>query len=205
VEFRDEAELLMHDGVVVTTVAGEPRNLKVTLPEDLTLARQLVGERDTRRSAAGHDSHPFGPGDGLRLGGLVIDRAPRLHGHSDGDVVIHALCDGLLAASGTGDLGRLFPAGDPSTKDIDSRLLLADVVRRLAAAGLQAHSIDVTITAARPRLGGQRLDAMARALADLTGVPVARVSITAGTGNLSGDEGAGRVISASCLVSVVPR
>jgi 2-C-methyl-D-erythritol 4-phosphate cytidylyltransferase/2-C-methyl-D-erythritol 2,4-cyclodiphosphate synthase len=204
-ELRDEAELLARDGVAVGTVAGDPANLKVTLPEDLVLARRLVGRRDRDRSAVGHDSHPFGPAEGLRLGGLLIEGAPRLHGHSDGDVVLHALCDGLMAASGSGDLGRLFPSGDPATKDVDSRVLLTEVVRRLADAGLAAHSIDVTITGARPHLGGPRLEAMERAIAELTGAPAARVSVTAGTGNLSGDEGAGRAISATCLVSVSSR
>jgi 2-C-methyl-D-erythritol 4-phosphate cytidylyltransferase/2-C-methyl-D-erythritol 2,4-cyclodiphosphate synthase len=204
-ELRDEAELLARDGVTVGTVAGDPANLKVTQPDDLALARRLVGQRDGERSAIGRDSHTFGSALGLRLGGLLIEEAPRLHGHSDGDVVLHALCDGLLAASGSGDLGRLFPAGDPATKDVDSRVLLAEVVRRLAEAGLAANSIDVTITGARPRLGGGRIDAMARVIAGLTGAPPRRVSVTAGSGNLSGDEGAGRAISASCLVSVAPR
>jgi 2-C-methyl-D-erythritol 4-phosphate cytidylyltransferase/2-C-methyl-D-erythritol 2,4-cyclodiphosphate synthase len=204
-EFRDEAELLARDGVMVGTVAGEADNIKVTLPEDLDLARRLVGGPNAARAAFGFDSHPFGPGDGLRLGGLVIEDAPRLHGHSDGDVVLHALCDGLLAAAGHGDLGRLFPPGDPDTRDVDSRVLVAEVLRRLAAAGLAPDSVDVTITAARPRLGGRRLDAMARSIATLTGVQPARVSVKASTGNLAGDDGAGRAVSAACLVRVIAR
>jgi 2-C-methyl-D-erythritol 4-phosphate cytidylyltransferase/2-C-methyl-D-erythritol 2,4-cyclodiphosphate synthase len=204
-ELRDEAELLARDGVSVSTVAGDPSNLKVTVPDDLALARRLVGQRDSERSAIGRDSHPFGSAAGLHLGGLLIEGAPRLHGHSDGDVVLHALCSALLAASGSGDLGRFFPAGDPATKDIDSRVLLAQVVGQLADAGLAVRSIDVAITGARPRLGGRRLDAMGQAIAEMTGTSPARVSVSAGTGNLSGDEGAGRAISASCLVSVAPR
>ena len=204
-EFRDEAELLARDGVLVGTVAGEADNIKVTLPEDLDLARRLVGASTAARAAVGFDSHPFGPGDGLRLGGLVIEDAPRLHGHSDGDVVLHALCDGLLAAAGDGDLGRLFPSGDPGTRDVDSRVLVAEVLRRLAATGLVPDSIDVTITAARPRLGARRLDAMAQSIASLTGVQPVRVSVKASTGNLAGDDGAGRAISAACLVGVVAR
>jgi len=203
--FSDEAELLARDGVVVATVVGEASNIKVTLPEDLALARRLAGGTAAWRTAIGFDSHPFGPGDDLRLGGLVLDGEPRLYGHSDGDVVIHALCDGLLAASGDGDLGRLFPPGDPSTRDVDSRALLADVLLRLDSKGLAPDSIDVTITAARPRLGGRRLDAMAAGLAALTGVDRRRVSVKASTGNLAGDEGAGRAIGAACLVSVVDR
>jgi 2-C-methyl-D-erythritol 2,4-cyclodiphosphate synthase len=151
----------------------------------------------------GRDSHPFGAGDGLRLGGLLIERAPRLHGHSDGDAVLHALCDALLAASGGGDLGRLFPSGQRQTRGVDSRELVAEVMSRVRATGLLVAGLDVTILGARPRLGGERLDAMARSLADLTGADPARVSVKAATGNLSGDEGAGRVVSASCLASLV--
>jgi 2-C-methyl-D-erythritol 4-phosphate cytidylyltransferase/2-C-methyl-D-erythritol 2,4-cyclodiphosphate synthase len=94
-DIPDEADLLARDGVAVAIVAGDADNIKVTLPEDLALARRLAGVSATRRVTHGSDSHPFGPGDGLRLGGLLIERAPRLQGHSDGDVVLHALCDAL--------------------------------------------------------------------------------------------------------------
>ena len=204
-EIVDEAELLARQGVPVHTVEGEVANIKVTLPEDLALARRLAGAGRGQRVALGWDSHPFGPGDGLRLGGLRIDDVPQLHGHSDGDVVLHALCDGLLAAAGLGDLGRLFPSGERATRGIDSRALVADVLSRVERAGLVADSIDVTILGARPRLGGHRLDAMAAVLASLTGLAPGRVSVKAASGNLAGDEGAGRALSASCLVSVVSR
>ena len=204
-EIPDEAELLARDGVLVHTVEGEAANIKVTLPEDLALARRLAGQGAGPRVAMGSDSHPFGPEEGLRLGGLLIEIAPRLQGHSDGDVVLHALCDGLLAASGGGDLGRLFPAGERATRGIDSRTLVAEVMARLDRADLAADSVDVTVVGARPRLGSRHLDAMAASIAALTGVAPGRVSVKAATGNLSADEGAGRTISATCLVSVVSR
>ena len=203
-EIPDEADLLARGGIPVAIVAGDPSNIKVTLPEDLAQARRLAGGSDGARTTLGTDSHPFGPADGLQLGGLLVEGAPRLEGHSDGDAVLHALCDALLAASGGGDLGRLFPSGERGTRGIDSRELLAEVMRRTRAAGLLVSALDVTILGARPRLGGQRLDAMAELIAELTGAPRARVSVKAATGNLSGDEGAGRVISASCLATVVP-
>ncbi len=205
VEIPDEADLLARDGVAVAIVAGDADNIKVTLPQDLAMARRLAGEGAGRRVAHGKDSHPFGPDDGLRLGGLLIEQAPRLQGHSDGDVVLHALCDALLAAGGGGDLGRLFPSGQQHTRGIDSRELVHEVMRRVGSAGLQVESVDVTIEGARPRLGGQRLDAMASVIGGLVGVDAACVSVKATTANLSGDEGAGRVISASCLVSMVSR
>lgn len=202
-EIPDEAELLAREGVPVAIVPGDPDNIKVTLPEDLLQARRLLGEAAAVRVTLGRDSHPFGPGDGLRLGGLSLEEAPRLHGHSDGDVVLHALCDALLAASGSGDLGRLFPSGERRTRGIDSRELVAEVMRRVDSAGLLVAGVDATIEGARPRLGGRRLDAMAVSIAGLVGLDRARVSVKAATGNLSGDEGAGRVISAWCLVTVV--
>jgi 2-C-methyl-D-erythritol 4-phosphate cytidylyltransferase/2-C-methyl-D-erythritol 2,4-cyclodiphosphate synthase len=204
-DIPDEADLLARDGVPVAIVPGDPDNIKVTLPEDLVLARRIAGEDSTPRVALGTDSHPFGPGDDLRLGGLLLEGAPRLQGHSDGDAVLHALCDALLAASGGGDLGRLFPSGERHTRGVDSRELVAEVMRRFAASGSVLTGADVTILGARPRLGGRRLDAMAETIAGLTGLDRARVSVKAATANLSGDEGAGRVISASCLVSVVSR
>jgi 2-C-methyl-D-erythritol 4-phosphate cytidylyltransferase/2-C-methyl-D-erythritol 2,4-cyclodiphosphate synthase len=204
-DIPDEADLLARHGVAVAIVPGDPDNLKVTLPEDLAQARRLAGDDPGMRVTAGHDSHPFGPHDGLRLGGVLVEGAPRLHGHSDGDVALHALCDALLAAAGGGDLGRLFPSGERHTRGIDSRELVAEVMRRAATAGLLVCALDLTILGLRPRLGARRLEAMADTIAGLTGVERARVSVKAATGNLSGDEGAGRAISASCLATVVSR
>ncbi len=204
--FGDEAELLARMGVPVQAVAGEATNLKVTEPEDVALARAIASARGgTPRFATGHDSHPFGPADGLRLGGIEIPGAPRLWGHSDGDAALHAICDALLAGAGLGDLGRAFPAGDPATRGIDSRELLRSVVERLAAAGVAAASIDLTITGARPKLGGARLDRMRAVIAGLVGLPLDAVSVKAATGNLAGEEGAGRTISATALAGVVTR
>ena len=130
--------MLARHGVPVVTVPGEPAALKITEPSDLDVRagpRPRPGRRQPIRYAWGTDSHPFGSLDGLRLAGLDIPEAPRLHGHSDGDAALHAVCDGLLAAARLGDLGRLFPAGDDATRGIDSRELLRQVVARLAPAG----------------------------------------------------------------------
>jgi 2-C-methyl-D-erythritol 4-phosphate cytidylyltransferase/2-C-methyl-D-erythritol 2,4-cyclodiphosphate synthase len=201
--FGDEAELLARAGHGVHAVEGEGRNLKVTLADDLAMVRALSGSGEPAvRYATGSDSHPFGPEDGLRLGGITIEEAPRLVGHSDGDAALHAVCDALLAAAGMGDLGRLFPAGDPATRGIDSRELLAVVIDRITTAGSRPASIDLTITGARPRLGGTRLDRMRDEIAVLSGLDRSRVSVKAATGNLSGDAGAGRCIAAEALAGV---
>ena len=153
------------------------------------------------RVGFGHDSHPFGPGSPLRLGGISIPGAPALAGHSDGDVVLHAVADALLGAAGMGDLGRLFPSDERTPRAVDSSLLLRDVVERLAAAGMRPASIDVTVIGARPRFG-DRLDAMRAAIAATVGLDVARVNVKGSTGNLAGDEGAGRSISARAVATV---
>lgn len=199
--FGDEAELLARHGVDVAVVDGEPRALKVTDPSDLPLAESFA-QSASRRRGWGADSHPFGPADGLRLGGIELPEAPRLHGHSDGDVVLHAICDALLGAARMGDLGRLYPAGDRHTRGIDSRQLVDEVVGRLANVGLRPARADIAIRGARPRLGGARLDLMAASVAELLGIEADAVAVGAATGNLSGDEGAGRVISATALVEL---
>jgi 2-C-methyl-D-erythritol 4-phosphate cytidylyltransferase/2-C-methyl-D-erythritol 2,4-cyclodiphosphate synthase len=205
-EYTDEAALLEAAGVPVMTVEGDADNLKVTEPADLARARALLESRDVPpRVGHGRDSHPFGPAQGLALGGISIADAPRLYGHSDGDVALHALADALLGAGGMGDLGRLFPAGETATEGIASSRLLADVVARLADAGWRPRQVDLLIVAARPRLGGERLDGMRDAIAALVGLAGEAVSVRASSGNLDGPEGTGRSISATALVTVTRR
>ena len=200
--WTDEAALLEACRIAVHVVPGDPANLKVTVPADLERATALlVGPNPIRRSGLGRDAHPFGPGEPLRLGGLEIPGAPRLHGHSDGDVVLHALADALLGAAGMGDLGRMFPAGPATPRGVASRDLLAAVVDRLAGAGWRPATVDVTIVAARPRLA-DHLDAMRAAVADLLDIDEGAISMKASTGNLDGPEGAGRSISTLALATI---
>ena len=153
------------------------------------------------RIGLGVDRHPFGPGEPLRLGGIVIDGAPALHGHSDGDVALHAVADALLGSAGLGDLGRVFPADGGTPRGIASGELLADVVGRVAAAGWRPTSVDLTIVGARPRLG-DHLEAMRDAVGGLVGLDRSAISVKASSGNLSGDDGAGRAMSATAVVVV---
>jgi len=154
------------------------------------------------RTGFGSDRHPFGPDAGLWLGGLEIPRAPRLHGHSDGDAALHAVAGALLGAAALGDLGELYPADERTPRGSASSILTRDVVGRLAAAGWRPASLDLTIRAARPRLG-PHLAGMRDTIAGLLGVDIAAVSVKASTGNLSGDAGAGRVIEAEAIATIV--
>jgi 2-C-methyl-D-erythritol 4-phosphate cytidylyltransferase / 2-C-methyl-D-erythritol 2,4-cyclodiphosphate synthase len=203
--FTDEAALLEACSIPVHVIPGQVDrdNLKVTTPLDLGQAAVVIDQLAVR-VGFGHDSHPFGPGEPLVLGGLSFLGAPRLHGHSDGDVVLHAVADALLGASGQGDLGRLFPADASTPRGVDSSALLADVVARVAATGRAPASVDVTVIGARPRLA-LRLEEMRTTLAGLLGIDVAAVSVKASTGNLAGMEGAGRGISARVVAQVVDR
>ncbi|MDP9484111.1 MAG: 2-C-methyl-D-erythritol 2,4-cyclodiphosphate synthase [Chloroflexota bacterium] len=175
----------------------------MTTPDDLGRAELALLGRTVGRIGYGDDAHVFGPGQPLTLGGITIDGAPRLHGHSDGDVVLHAVADALLGAAGLGDLGRVFPAGPATPKGIASGELLGDTVRRLATVGLRPAQLDLTVVAARPHLG-DRLEAMRAAIAGLVGLPIDRVNVKASTGNLAGPEGAGRGIAARAVVLVEP-
>jgi 2-C-methyl-D-erythritol 4-phosphate cytidylyltransferase/2-C-methyl-D-erythritol 2,4-cyclodiphosphate synthase len=206
-EWTDEAALCEACRIPVHAIPGEPTNLKVTVPADLAIAEALLAAMlpptGTDRVGLGRDSHPFGPGQPLALGGILIEGAPRLYGHSDGDVALHAIADALLGGAGLGDLGRLFPAGPSTPRGIASMEIIGEVRRRTEAAGLRARSVDVTIVAARPHLADW-LDAMRSSIAALLGLSPSDVSVKASTGNLAGMEGAGRGISAIAIAVLEP-
>lgn len=156
------------------------------------------------RVGLGTDSHPFGTGEPLVLGGLRIEGAPRLSGHSDGDVALHAVADALLGAAGLGDLGRLFPADSRTPLGIDSRVLLEAVAQKVRAAGWRPVNLDMTIVASRPRLANL-LPEMSASIARILGIDAGAVNVKASTGNLEGPAGGGRSISATAIVWLVPR
>jgi 2-C-methyl-D-erythritol 4-phosphate cytidylyltransferase/2-C-methyl-D-erythritol 2,4-cyclodiphosphate synthase len=201
--WTDEAALLEACGIPVHVVPGDPDNLKVTVPSDLARAAAVLAGARPARTGIGHDSHPFGPATPLVLGGVEIAAAPRLHGHSDGDVALHAVADALLGAAGLGDLGRVFPADARTPAGVASGSLLREVCRQLAAHGWRPQAVDLTITAARPTLGAH-LDRMRVTIAGLLELDQADVNVKASSGNLSGPEGAGRAISALAVATVVP-
>ena len=200
--FTDEAALLEACTISVHAIPGEPGNFKVTLPDDLRRVEALLGS-SPGRVGYGHDSHPFGPGEPMALGGVLIPGAPRLHGHSDGDVALHALADALLGAAGLGDLGRLFPSDARTPRGVASSELVRGVVGRLADAGWRPASVDVLIVGARPGLGAW-LDRMRATIGSLLGLTSDAVNVKASTGNLAGMEGAGRGISARAVATLEP-
>lgn len=151
------------------------------------------------RIGHGYDAHRFGAGERLVLGGVDIPYDKGLAAHSDGDVVLHALCDALIGAAGRGDIGKHFPDDDPSYENIDSRILLRRVIAILADDGLTVGNADVTIIAEQPRLAPHAPQMRANIAADL-GIDAARVNVKATTTEKMGFVGRGEGIAAHAVV-----
>ena len=132
------------------------------------------------RIGHGYDVHAFGEGDAVVLGGVRIPCERGLIAHSDGDVVLHALCDALLGAAGLGDIGRHFPDTDPAFSDADSRALLRAVIAQLDEAGWTVVNVDLTVIAQTPRLS-EHIDEMRGRIATDLRVTVGRVNVKATT------------------------
>ncbi|MGH8505904.1 MAG: 2-C-methyl-D-erythritol 2,4-cyclodiphosphate synthase [Stenotrophobium sp.] len=151
------------------------------------------------RIGHGCDSHRIEPGSGVTLGGIAIVCDWRIIAHSDGDVLIHALCDALLGAIGAGDIGKLFPDSDPRYKGIDSRRLLREVMARVHAQHWQVGNADLTLIAEVPRVS-RHTDAMVAALAEDLGVSAQRVNVKATTNEGMGAIGRREGIAAHAVV-----
>ncbi len=151
------------------------------------------------RIGHGFDIHRIEAGDGLTLGGVFIACDYRIIAHSDGDVLIHALCDALLGAIGAGDIGKLFPDNDPQFKGIDSRKLLRIVMERVRAAGFAPVNVDCTLIAEAPRVG-RHVPAMCEVLAADLGIASALVNVKATTNEGMGHLGRREGIAAHALV-----
>lgn len=147
----------------------------------------------------GMDVHAFGEGSFLVLGGVTIPFTRGLVAHSDGDVVLHALCDALLGAAGLGDIGQHFPPGDPAWRDIDSRVLLRKVNDLVREEGLTLVNADITVIAEAPRLAPHIGEMREYISADLA-VTAAQVNIKATTTEHLGFTGRGEGIAALAIV-----
>ena len=132
------------------------------------------------RIGFGFDSHEFKPGVPLRVGGMTLDHAEGLAGHSDGDVLLHAITDALLGAVAAGDIGSFFPPGDPRWKDADSAIFLNLALEELHNAGYRIVNIDTTLVLAAPKIAPVAGEMRAR-VADLLSIKMAQVSIKAKT------------------------
>lgn len=155
----------------------------------------------TFRIGQGYDIHRLVAGRPLLLGGVPIDSPVGLLGHSDADIVLHALCDALLGAAGLGDIGEYFPDTDERFRGADSSVLLREVVSRLHAEGWEIGNVDVTIHAERPKLAPHRSAIVAR-LALLLGVSVEQVNVKAKTNERLDAIGRGAAMAASAIALI---
>ncbi|MCR5121573.1 MAG: 2-C-methyl-D-erythritol 2,4-cyclodiphosphate synthase [Ruminococcus sp.] len=147
------------------------------------------------RIGQGYDVHRLVEGRKLILGGVTIDYEKGLLGHSDADVLVHAIMDALLGAAAMGDIGHLFPDNDPAYKGADSIALLREVCKRVSAEGFSVGNIDATVIAQRPKLA-PHIAAMRENIASACGVDISRVSVKATTEEGLGFTGSGEGISA---------
>ena len=195
-DFTDDAALAEWAGIEVATFDGETGNVKLTSSEDFARAEawSVFASADVR-TGFGFDVHQFAPGDHVMLGGIRIPYERGLSGHSDADVVLHALVDAILGALVEGDIGVHFPPTDPQWRGASSDRFLAFAVERVRSRAGQIAHLDVTIVCEAPRIGPVR-DAMRGRIADIAAIPADRVAVKATTTEKMGFTGRGEGIAA---------
>jgi 2-C-methyl-D-erythritol 4-phosphate cytidylyltransferase/2-C-methyl-D-erythritol 2,4-cyclodiphosphate synthase len=185
----------------VATVDGDPALDKLTTPADFDRAAHWLAGRLSPRTGMGFDVHAFA-GDGpIMLGGIQVPHVRGLAGHSDADVVLHAITDALLGAGGLGDIGEHFPPSDPTYSGVSSDLFLAHAAELLRARGAIIDHVDCTIIAEEPKVGPYR-SAMRLRVAEIAGLSLDQVSIKATTTEGLGFAGRREGIAAQAVASV---
>lgn len=199
-DVTDEASLLESAGIPVKIVEGSETNIKVTLPEDLLLAETIINQkRAAMRIGHGFDAHRFTEHRDLVLGGITIPYSHGLAGHSDADVLTHALCDAILGAAGEGDLGKHFPDCDNKFKNIYSIKLLEEVIELVHGKGFMLGNADITLVCQEPKLA-PHIDDIAHLLAKTCRVEPATINVKATTTEKMGFTGRKEGISCHAVV-----
>ena len=196
----DEATLVERTGAKVYTVAGEQKNIKITWEQDM---RRLESRQMDFRVGIGFDFHRFGPGRTLLLGGVTITHERGLEGHSDADVILHALSDAILGAAGLPDIGSRFPDHDPEYKDVSSLVLLEEVYGMVQNQGLRVSNLDITLIAEEPALSPHIATIKAN-LARVLRLQRSRIGVKATTMEQSGTIGRAEGIAAQAVVLLGP-
>ena len=201
VEATDEAALAERAGYAVHIVAGEANNVKITTAEDLDAARRSTRPARTGRAGLGYDLHRLVPGRPLILGGVTIPSERGALGHSDADVVCHAVTDAILGAAALGDIGLHFPDSDPRWKDARSLDLLRQTVSMAVERGFEVGNVDVTVMLESPKLRGH-IGQIRRSLATVLGIEADRISVKAKTNEGVDAIGRGEAIAAHAIALV---
>jgi 2-C-methyl-D-erythritol 4-phosphate cytidylyltransferase/2-C-methyl-D-erythritol 2,4-cyclodiphosphate synthase len=201
-DFTDDAALAQWVGLKVTTFEGETENVKLTNNEDFARAEasKLAALSDIRMGF-GFDVHRFVDGDHVMLGGVRVPHSRGLAGHSDADVVLHALVDAILGALAEGDIGAHFPPTDAQWRGASSDRFLAFAVDRVRARGGHVAHLDVTVVCEAPRVGPHR-DFIRTRIAEIAGIPAGRVGLKATTSEKLGFTGRGEGMAAFANATV---
>lgn len=199
-EFTDEMALLEQIGIRPHLVAGDPANFKVTTPDDLLRTAGFLGAPETR-TGLGYDIHPFADDDRpMMLGGVRFD-GPGLSGHSDADVLLHAVTDSILGAVGLGDIGLHFPNTDPRWRGEASSVFLSHAAQLVREAGWEIVHLDATVIAEQPKIM-IKANAIRESIANSVGISADRVSVKATTNEKLGALGRSEGIAAFAVATV---
>ncbi len=202
-DITDEASAFERAGEPVTTVRGSRKNFKLTDSEDAELLSLFLSRRD-RVIGTGLDFHPFRRERPLIFCGCRLSDTNGLMGHSDGDVVLHAVADAILSAARLGDIGTLFPPSETRWKDADSSFLLKTCVEMVVKAGWEIQRLDVTVIGERPQISPLRMKLINR-LAEITGISGEAIWIKGTTTNTIGDLAQGKGVGCSVFAELVRR
>lgn len=208
-DFTDDTSLVTEMGTPVSIVAGTRENIKITTPEDMIIATKFLSSPNTSstnlipRTGLGFDVHAFGDAaPSIRIGGVEIAHTHKLKGHSDADVLLHAITDALYGTIADGDIGSHFPPSNMEYKGKDSAFFLEDAVNAVKAKGGRIVHIDSVIICEAPKIGPHRA-AIQKRVADIIGVAPSRVSIKATTTEELGFTGRREGIAAQAIVTVL--
>ena len=200
--FTDDVGVAEWAGLPVAVVEGSRENLKLTGRRDLAFMERIIGVTETEyRTGSGFDVHAFGPGRAVILGGVEIPHSAGLKGHSDADVVLHALTDALLGAVGAGDIGEHFPPSDPQWRGAASALFVSHALERVATRNGRLVNVDVTVICEAPKIGPHRAVMRAR-IAELCAIDASRVNVKATTTESLGFAGRKEGIAAMASATV---
>lgn len=197
----DETTVLRAAGLEVGVVEGDPALDKLTTPADFQQAEQWIAGRLSPRTGMGLDVHAFAGEGPVMLGGIAIPHSRGLAGHSDADVVLHAITDALLGAAGLGDIGEHFPPSDPTWKGVSSDRFLRHAVELLRSRGAILDHVDCTVIAEEPKVGPHR-NAMRQRIAEIADLSLDQVSIKATTTEGLGFTGRREGIAAQAVASI---
>jgi len=197
----DESQLVEKNGTAVQVVESDYKNNKITTPEDLVCAEAFVNEKILYRTGMGFDLHRLQPGRKLFIGGVEIPHSKGFLGHSDGDLVLHALCDAVLGALCAGEIGILFPPTDPTIKGIDSKEIVKRVLQIVRQHQAEIVHLDATIITEEPKIK-PHYETVRKSLSEVFEMPIENISFKSKSHEHVGEIGRGEAAMCHAVATV---